>query len=89
MSTEQILFPERYLAGDRPLDVRFADSLPGAFEDVLGEFETRLLAQELPDGWDSEMQCYPHVFWCGDTAFLLYNGNAFGRGGFGGAVLEK
>lgn len=42
-----------------------------------------------PDGWDSEMQCYPHVFWCGDTAFLLYNGNAFGRGGFGVAVLEK
>jgi hypothetical protein len=42
-----------------------------------------------PSGWDSEMQCYPHVFWCGDTAFLLYNGNAFGRSGFGVAVLEK
>jgi hypothetical protein len=39
-------------------------------------------------GWDSEMQCYPHVFWCGDTAFMLYNGNAFGRDGFGVAVLE-
>ena len=63
VSTEQILFPERYLAGDRPLDVRFADSLPGAFEDVLGEFETRLLAQELggpsargvlPLGWGGD-----------------------------------
>ncbi|HEX5817340.1 MAG TPA: hypothetical protein VFY20_00580 [Gemmatimonadales bacterium] len=62
-STEQILFPERYLAGDRPLDVRFADSLPGAFEDVLGEFETRLLVQELagtpaasvvPLGWGGD-----------------------------------
>jgi hypothetical protein len=42
-----------------------------------------------PDGWDSEMQCYPHVFWCGGTAFLLYNGNAFGRTGFGVAVLER
>ena len=42
-----------------------------------------------PDGWDSEMQCYPHVFWCGDAAFLLYNGNAFGRSGFGVAVLER
>jgi hypothetical protein len=42
-----------------------------------------------PDGWDSEMQCYPHVFWCGGTAFLLYNGNAFGRSGFGVAVLER
>lgn len=40
-------------------------------------------------GWDSEMQCYPHVFWCGDTAYLLYNGNAFGRDGFGVARLER
>jgi hypothetical protein len=29
------------------------------------------------------------VFWCGDTAYLLYNGNAFGRDGFGVARLEK
>jgi hypothetical protein len=46
-STEQILFPERYAAGDAPLRVRFTDSVPGALEDVLGEFEVRLLAQEL------------------------------------------
>lgn len=40
-------------------------------------------------GWDSEMQCYPHAFWCGDHAYLLYNGNAFGRSGFGVARLER
>jgi hypothetical protein len=40
-------------------------------------------------GWDSEMQCYPHAFWCGDHAYLLYNGNAFGRAGFGVARLER
>lgn len=40
-------------------------------------------------GWDAEMQCYPHVFWCGDRAYLLYNGNAFGRSGFGVARLER
>ena len=40
-------------------------------------------------GWDSEMQCYPHVFWCGEHAYLLYNGNGFGRGGFGVARLER
>lgn len=40
-------------------------------------------------GWDSDMLCYPHVFWCGDRAWLLYNGNEFGRGGFGAAILEK
>ncbi len=42
-----------------------------------------------PSGWDSEMVCYPHVFWCGGQAYMLYNGNAFGRGGFGVAVLER
>lgn len=39
-------------------------------------------------GWDSEMLCYPHVFWCGEHAYMLYNGNAFGRSGFGAARLE-
>jgi hypothetical protein len=38
--------------------------------------------------WDADMQCYPH--WCrvGDAVYLLYNGNAFGRDGFGAARLE-
>lgn len=40
-------------------------------------------------GWDADMLCYPHVFWCGDQAFMLYNGNEFGRGGFGVAVLDQ
>lgn len=38
--------------------------------------------------WDSDMQCYPHVFSCDEEVYLLYNGNAFGREGFGLAVLE-
>lgn len=42
-----------------------------------------------PSGWDSEMLCYPHVFWSGGQAYMLYNGNAFGRGGFGVAALER
>lgn len=33
--------------------------------------------------WDSEMQCYPQALTIGDRAFLLYNGNEFGRHGFG------
>lgn len=40
------------------------------------------------EGWDSQMQCYPHVFTCDDKTYLLYNGNEFGRFGFGLAVLE-
>lgn len=39
--------------------------------------------------WDADMQCYPHVFRCEGQVYLLYNGNEFGRGGFGLAVLER
>jgi len=41
-----------------------------------------------PGEWDSDMQCYPHVFECDGRVYLLYNGNEFGRHGFGAAVLE-
>ncbi|MBN8507200.1 MAG: hypothetical protein J0L57_01165 [Burkholderiales bacterium] len=41
-----------------------------------------------PGAWDSDMQCYPHVFDCDGRVYLLYNGNQFGRHGFGLAMLE-
>ncbi len=41
------------------------------------------------ENWDSDMQCYPHVFHCEERTYLLYNGNEFGKHGFGLAVLEK
>jgi hypothetical protein len=40
------------------------------------------------DGWDSEMMCYPHLFGFDNNIYLLYNGNEFGRFGFGIAKLE-
>lgn len=40
------------------------------------------------NGWDSDMLCYPHVFSCDNNVYLLYNGNEFGRYGFGLAILE-
>jgi hypothetical protein len=44
---------------------------------------------DVTDGdWDSDMLCYPHVFECKGKVYLLYNGNEFGRYGFGLAVLE-
>lgn len=46
-STEQILFPARYESGDRPVELQFTDQVAGAYEDVLGEFDIRLLLQEL------------------------------------------
>ncbi len=48
-------------------------------------------APVLPSGasgeWDSNMQCYPHLFRMEDSVYLLYNGNEFGRFGFGLARL--
>ena len=41
------------------------------------------------EGWDSEMQCYPHVFEVNGNIYMLYNGNAFGKNGFGLAQMEK
>jgi hypothetical protein len=39
--------------------------------------------------WDSDMMCYPGVCQSDSKTYLLYNGNEFGRRGFGAAVLEK
>jgi hypothetical protein len=39
-------------------------------------------------GWDSEMQCYPNAFCFKGKVYLLYNGNEFGKYGFGLAELE-
>ena len=41
-----------------------------------------------PGDWDDGMQCYPHAFECDGKIYLLYNGNEFGRWGFGLAELE-
>jgi len=40
------------------------------------------------EGWDSEMNHYPHVFNLNDKWYMLYNGNEFGKYGFGLAILE-
>jgi hypothetical protein len=40
-------------------------------------------------GWDSEMIEYPFVFDHKGQRFMLYNGNAYGRTGFGLAALES
>ena len=39
-------------------------------------------------GWDSDMQCYPNLFQRDGRTYLLYNGNEFGRHGFGIAILK-
>lgn len=41
-----------------------------------------------PEGWDSEMVSYPHVFELDGKTYLAYLGNQVGRYGFGLAVLD-
>lgn len=40
-------------------------------------------------GWDSQDMHYPHIFKCNENTYMLYNGNEFGRFGFGLARLRK
>ena len=40
------------------------------------------------EGWDSEMICYPHIVKVNDKYLMFYNGNGFGKSGFGYAELE-
>lgn len=40
------------------------------------------------NNWDNQMQCYPQFFKLQEKIFLLYNGNNFGKNGFGIAELE-
>ncbi len=46
-STEQIMHPDRYRIGDRPVSLRFENSVEPIYEDGLGEFETRVLLTSL------------------------------------------
>ena len=39
-------------------------------------------------GWDSEMVAYPYVFEHKGNKIMLYNGNGFGKSGFGYAILK-
>lgn len=41
------------------------------------------------DGWDSRMLCYPVPVRVRERWYLIYNGNDFGKDGFGCAVLEQ
>ncbi len=39
-------------------------------------------------GWDSEMVAYPYVYEHDEKKYMIYNGNGFGKSGFGYAVLS-
>jgi hypothetical protein len=73
VSTEQILHPHRYGKGDRPLTLRFLrpDSAV-AYEDVLGEFEMRVLAAELSGASPAAEIATPMALGWGGDRFRIY-----------------
>lgn len=40
------------------------------------------------NGWDSEMICYPSIVKYQNNTYMLYNGNGYGKTGFGIAILK-
>ena len=66
--------------------IRYAESVDG-INWVRKDDEVGIDISE--DGWDSEMICYPYVFDHDGKKYMLYNGNGYGKTGFGLAVLEE
>jgi hypothetical protein len=59
-----------------------------------GEIWTRIdgvmgLQPSEGNGWDSEMTCYPALFWHRERLWLVYNGNGYGATGLGLAVWDS
>ena len=40
------------------------------------------------NGWDSDMIAYPYIHQSKQNKYIFYNGNGFGKTGFGFAVLS-
>jgi hypothetical protein len=68
VSTEQIMHPYRYGRGDQPIALRFtADEPHVLYEDVMGEFDLRVLAADLAGAEaNSELQSPVALGWGGD-----------------------
>jgi hypothetical protein len=64
MSTEQILFPDRYARGDAPVTLAFPADSAVLYEDVLGESEIRVLMARLAGA--REVRTGAPIGWGGD-----------------------
>lgn len=65
--------------------IGYAESLNG-FDWIRKDDEVGIDVSE--EGWDSEMVCYPFVFRYNKKLHMLYNGNGYGKTGFGLAILN-
>ncbi len=71
---------------ENPYGLAYAESRDGiAWERKDAEIGLSLS----PDGWDSEMMAYPAVVRWRDRVYMFYNGNDYGKSGFGYAELVE
>ncbi len=72
---------------DKKHDYRagYAESLDGINWNRMDE---QVGIEVSPEGWDSNAIAYPYVIRIKDQLVMFYNGNGFGKTGFGYAVLE-
>lgn len=79
VSTEQILHPEKFRAGDVPVDLRFAAQGAGAhrgalvYQNTWGEFETRIVLHELTES--ESMGTAGALGWGGDRFAIYQDGS--------------
>ena len=57
--------------------------------DEWGNYSGNPVVDISESGWDSEMTAYPAVYNHKGKFYLLYNGNGFGKSGFGYAILDE
>jgi hypothetical protein len=51
--------------------------------------EAGISVSETDGNWDSEMVCYGYLFFNDGRTYMTYNGNGYGKTGFGLAILES
>jgi len=66
--------------------IGYAESLDGVNWERLDDIAGIMPSES---GWDSEMICYPCLFEYDSRKYMTYNGNGYGKTGFGLAVEEN
>jgi hypothetical protein len=83
---EDGVFKMWYSYRGRSYRIGYAES----FDGMIWERKDDCVGIDVSDsGWDSEMICYASVFDYGGERYMLYNGNAYGKTGFGLARLVR
>lgn len=71
---------------DGQYSISYAESLDGKY---WSRRDNSLGLNVSQTGWDSDQVCYPYIFKHREKKYMLYNGNGYGKTGFGIAVLES